>query len=145
MHPGTLHSSLDDLSNGLIKRLPRIDRARLIEFWQLIDVSLGHVDPGESDMETALRETQEEAGFTSSDLRIFEDARHEMTYQVKGMPKTVIYWLAELLNPDKSVRLSNEHQAFEWLSLREACDLAKYAEMQKALNEFDKYISQNLA
>ncbi|XP_029674883.1 bis(5'-nucleosyl)-tetraphosphatase [asymmetrical] [Formica exsecta] len=85
----------------------------------------GHVDPGESDMETALRETQEEAGFTSSDLRIFEDARHEMTYQVKGM--------------------SNEHQAFEWLSLREACDLAKYAEMQKALNEFDKYISQNLA
>lgn len=68
-----------------------------------------------------------------------------MTYQVKGMPKTVIYWLAELLNPDKSVRLSNEHQAFEWLSLREACDLAKYAEMQKALNEFDKYISQNLA
>ncbi|XP_072751792.1 bis(5'-nucleosyl)-tetraphosphatase [asymmetrical] isoform X3 [Anoplolepis gracilipes] len=104
----------------------------------------GHVDPGESDMETALRETREEAGFTLSDLKIFEDARHEMTYKVNGMPKIVIYWLAELLDPDKSVRLSNEHQAFEWLSLREACDLAKYAEMQKALSEFDKYISQNL-
>ncbi|XP_012227402.1 bis(5'-nucleosyl)-tetraphosphatase [asymmetrical] [Linepithema humile] len=105
----------------------------------------GHVDPGESDMETALRETQEEAGFVSSDLKIFEDAKHEMTYQVKGVPKIVIYWLAELLNPDKSVKLSNEHQAYEWLSLRDACNLAKYAEMQKALNEFDKYISQKLA
>ncbi|KMQ91265.1 bis-5-nucleosyl-tetraphosphatase [Lasius niger] len=105
----------------------------------------GHVDPGESDMETALRETQEEAGFVSSDLRIFENAKHEMTYQVNGVPKIVIYWLAELINSDKSVKLSNEHQAFEWLSLREACDLAKYAEMQRALNEFDKYISQNLA
>jgi len=92
-----------------------------------------------------LRETQEEAGFVSSDLKIFEDARHEMTYKVKGVPKIVIYWLAELLNPDKSVRLSNEHQGYEWLSLSEACDLAKYAEMQKALHEFDKYISQNLA
>lgn len=103
------------------------------------------MDPGESDMETALRETEEEAGFVSSDLRIFEDAKHEMTYKVKNVPKIVIYWLAELLNPDKSVRLSSEHQAYEWLTLNEACDLAKYAEMQKALNEFDKYISRNLA
>lgn len=96
-------------------------------------------------METALRETQEEAGFASSDLRIFEEARHEMTYRVNGMPKIVIYWLAELIDPDKSVRLSNEHQAFQWLSLSEACDLAEYQEMRRALKEFDKYISQNLA
>lgn len=105
----------------------------------------GHVDPGESDMETALRETQEEAGFVPSDLKIFEDARHEMTYQVNKKLKIVIYWLAELLNPDKPVRLSNEHQAFNWLPLREACDRAKYDEMRKALNEFDKYVSRNLA
>lgn len=105
----------------------------------------GHVDPNESDMETALRETQEEAGFVANDLKIFEDARHEMTYKVNGSPKIVIYWLAELLNPDKPVRLSNEHQAFDWLPLCEACDRAKYDEMRKALNEFDKYISRNLA
>ncbi|TGZ54261.1 purine phosphoribosyltransferase family protein Apf [Temnothorax americanus] len=105
----------------------------------------GHVDPDESDMETALRETREEAGFVPNDLKIFEDARHEMTYEVKGRPKIVIYWLAELLNPDKPVRLSDEHQAFDWLPLREACDRARYDEMRKALNEFDKYVSRNLA
>lgn len=104
----------------------------------------GHVDPGESDIETAMRETREEAGFVSNDLKVYENAKQEMTYKVNGVPKIVIYWLAELLNLDKSVKLSNEHQAFEWLSLREACDLAKYSEMRKALQEFDKYISENL-
>ncbi|XP_011140741.1 bis(5'-nucleosyl)-tetraphosphatase [asymmetrical] isoform X2 [Harpegnathos saltator] len=99
---------------------------------------------GESDMETAMRETTEEAGFVPSDLKIFDNAKQEMTYQVNGVPKIVIYWLAELLNPDKSVKLSNEHQAFKWLPLQEACDLAKYSEMRKALNEFDKYIYDNL-
>lgn len=95
-------------------------------------------------METAMRETREEAGFVSSDLKIFENAKQEMTYQVNGVPKIVIYWLAELLDPNKSVKMSNEHQAFKWLPLREACDLAIYSEMRKALSEFDKYIRENL-
>lgn len=31
---------------------------------------LGHVDPGESDWITALRETKEEAGLTENDLEV---------------------------------------------------------------------------
>lgn len=34
---------------------------------------LGHVDPGESDLETALRETEEESGLRKMDLHIIED------------------------------------------------------------------------
>jgi 8-oxo-dGTP pyrophosphatase MutT (NUDIX family) len=34
---------------------------------------LGHVDPGESDLETALRESEEESGLTKTDLRIIAD------------------------------------------------------------------------
>lgn len=34
---------------------------------------LGHVDPGESDLETALRETEEETGLTKTDLCILAD------------------------------------------------------------------------
>ena len=105
----------------------------------------GHVDPGESDMETALRETEEEAGFIASDLKIFNDAKQELKYEVKGKPKIVIYWLAELLNPDKPVRLSHEHQAFKWLPLEEACSVAKYEDMQKMLKYFNDYILKNLS
>lgn len=32
----------------------------------------GHVDPGESDIETALRETKEEAGLSTKDLILIE-------------------------------------------------------------------------
>ncbi|XP_034172773.2 purine phosphoribosyltransferase family protein Apf [Osmia lignaria lignaria] len=105
----------------------------------------GHVDPGESDMETALRETEEEAGFIASDLKIFNDAKQELKYEVKGKPKIVVYWLAELLNPDKPVRLSHEHQAFKWLPLEEACSVAKYEDMQKMLIYFNDYILKNLS
>lgn len=105
----------------------------------------GHVDPGESDMETALRETKEEAGLSATDLKIYEDAKHELNYPVKGKPKVVIYWLAELLNPDRSIRMSDEHQAYKWLPLEKACAIARYQEMQDTLKYFNDYIIKNLS
>ena len=42
------------------------------------DFSTGHVDPGESDKETALRETQEEAGLSSKDFAIIPDFKKEL-------------------------------------------------------------------
>lgn len=110
----------------------------------IIGVFLGHVDEGETDFETALRETEEEAGFVKNDLKIFQDAKVELNYNVKGVPKTVIYWLAELINPNQSVRMSSEHQAYKWLGYEEACNLAKYADMQGALTEVNEYINKNV-
>ncbi|XP_057324362.1 bis(5'-nucleosyl)-tetraphosphatase [asymmetrical] [Microplitis mediator] len=104
----------------------------------------GHVDPGEDDMQTALRETEEEAGFKQEDLKIFPDAKQELIYNVKGKPKTVIYWLAELIKETRDVKMSNEHQAFAWLTIEDACKRADYQEMQQALRSFDKYINENL-
>jgi 8-oxo-dGTP pyrophosphatase MutT (NUDIX family) len=39
-------------------------------FFYLSLIFVGHVDPGENDMETALRETEEEAGYTKDQLRV---------------------------------------------------------------------------
>ncbi|MCL4124728.1 UNVERIFIED_CONTAM: hypothetical protein GTU68_066372 [Idotea baltica] len=89
----------------------------------------GHVDPGESDLETALRETKEEAGLTAQDFNLFEEFKRELKYDVKFRLKTVVYWLAELKNPSRSVTLSDEHQEYRWLPLEEAKVLAKYKEM----------------
>ena len=103
----------------------------------------GHVDPGESDMETALRETREEAGYSKDDLKIFDSAKQELNYTVNNKPKTVIYWLAELINKTKDVTMSNEHQDFKWLPLEEACKLSGYSDMENTLKYFDKYIADN--
>ncbi|XP_043500281.1 bis(5'-nucleosyl)-tetraphosphatase [asymmetrical] [Polistes fuscatus] len=104
----------------------------------------GHVDEGETDFETALRETEEEAGFVENDLKIFQDAKVELKYIVNGVPKIVIYWLAELINPNQPVRMSSEHQAYKWLKFQEACNLAEYMEMQNALKQFNEYIDKNV-
>uniref|UniRef100_UPI00398F7D50 bis(5'-nucleosyl)-tetraphosphatase [asymmetrical] n=1 Tax=Pristiophorus japonicus TaxID=55135 RepID=UPI00398F7D50 len=103
----------------------------------------GHVDPGEDDLQTALRETEEEAGLKSKDFDVLDGYQKEMTYKVKNIPKTVIYWLAELKDYAVEIKLSNEHQAFCWLNVDGACKLSKYQEMQEALREAHLFISTN--
>ncbi|KAM3956706.1 bis(5'-nucleosyl)-tetraphosphatase [asymmetrical]-like [Aphomia sociella] len=100
----------------------------------LDDVS--HVDPGESDWITALRETKEEAGLTENDLEIYKDISKMLHYNVKGKPKVVVYWLAKLKDPQKEVKLSNEHQDLKWLPVQQAQDLSGFEDMKKLLAEF---------
>merc|ERR1712243_410538 len=47
----------------------------------------GHVDPGEDDMTTALRETQEEAGLANDHFSIVDGFKKELRYEVRGRPK----------------------------------------------------------
>ncbi len=103
------------------------------------------MDPGEGDMETALRETSEEAGLTADQLQILEEFRTELHYTVKNKPKTVVYWLARLLNPEIPVKLSNEHQDFRWAELDEACQLADYPDQQQALRQCHECILKRAA
>lgn len=101
----------------------------------------GHVDPGETDLVTAYRETIEESGLQKSDLKVYEDTKKTLNYKVKGKPKIVHYWLAELINPQAKVKLSHEHQDYKWLSLKEACDIVGYKDMQEVLIEFEGYLT----
>ena len=82
----------------------------------------GHADEGESDLETAVRETLEETGL--DDLAIDPWFRHEIAYRVrkKGefLWKTVVYFRATLGSGE--VRLSDEHTAFSWLPLADTLD-----------------------
>uniref|UniRef100_A0A8D0GVQ6 Bis(5'-nucleosyl)-tetraphosphatase [asymmetrical] n=1 Tax=Sphenodon punctatus TaxID=8508 RepID=A0A8D0GVQ6_SPHPU len=100
----------------------------------------GHVDPGEDDLQTALRETQEEAGLDASQFTIVEDFKKELNYTVRDKPKTVIYWLAEMKDSSTQIRLSREHQAFRWLSLDQACKLAEFKDMQETLQEAHQFL-----
>lgn len=107
----------------------------------------GHVDSGESDFETALRETEEEAGLKAQDLDIDKDFKVELRYQAThhthGLTdKVVTYWLAKLLSNETEVKLSDEHQDLKWLGLAEACKLSGYQDMQNALKQCDEKIQR---
>jgi len=100
----------------------------------------GHVDPGEEELETAWRETMEESGLTSSDLRVVDGFVKELNYVAHGNPKRVVYWLAELTNPETPIRLSDEHREFKWTNLEDGKALVRYADLQATLEDCHQFL-----
>ena len=73
----------------------------------------GHVEVGEKEEETALRETMEE---TSISVTINRDFRYETSYQMpNGNDKTVVYFLASFQN--QQPKRNGEFEDFEYLLL----------------------------
>uniref|UniRef100_A0A2M4C2L3 Bis(5'-nucleosyl)-tetraphosphatase [asymmetrical] n=1 Tax=Anopheles marajoara TaxID=58244 RepID=A0A2M4C2L3_9DIPT len=103
----------------------------------------GHVDPGEDDFTTALRETSEESGYKESDLKVYRNQSWTLEYKVKGHDKVVVYWLAELRNPSQAAQLSEEHQDMRWLECEDAIKIAGYEDFSKMIRAFDVRIKQS--
>lgn len=85
------------------------------------DLPKGHVDPGETELETALRELEEETGISAKDIELDQDFRHSQFYQVKKKRngdkprlKELVIFLGKLVN-DVELKLT-EHIGYEWLA-----------------------------
>jgi bis(5'-nucleosidyl)-tetraphosphatase len=107
----------------------------------------GHLDEGENELETAIRETKEESGLDIDlDYKII-DLKHriELNYLVdKNKQKCVYYWIARLEHlKNPKVKLSDEHIDFKWADLEKAVELAKFNDMQEALRNSEKFIKEN--
>ena len=99
----------------------------------------GHVEDGESELESALRETAEETGL--AELAVHPHFRFEMRYPAarkgKVHDKTVVYFAAHLLGGE--VVLSEEHSHFEWLPLADAVAAIPFANLKAALLEHARF------
>lgn len=104
----------------------------------------GHVDAGESELETAYRETAEEAGLLNHHLQLIDGFKKVLHYQARGKPKAVHYWLAQLRDPDTPVIISSEHQQFAWFPLDAAVQNAAYPDMQEVLRDADSFIQAHV-
>lgn len=84
------------------------------------DFPKGHIDPGETEEETARREIEEETGIHR--LKFVESFHETITYfyrqHGRKIFKTVVYFLVE--TRQKRIRLSNEHQGHDWLEFEQA-------------------------
>lgn len=83
------------------------------------DLPKGHVDEGESNLECALRELEEETGIRSTDIHIDPEFKFKSKYKVtykrfgdKPIKKKLIIYLAKLIN-DVEIQLS-EHKGYHW-------------------------------
>jgi len=94
------------------------------------DLPKGHVDPGETNMECALRELEEETGIQAQDLIIDPDFKYKQKYMItskrtdnKPKKKKLIIYMAKLIRPTqsllrpKSTTKSLSHKLFERLIL----------------------------
>merc|ERR1712037_264238 len=120
-------------------------------------ITKGHVDPGEDEFTTALRETKEEAGLTRENLEVFEKEwtlRYNVKSHIDGIvrPKTVRIWLAEQISGTETI--SEEHRfdtlngnfvkilsELSWGNAEESCNLlSDYKDMQELVHDAVHFI-----
>lgn len=102
----------------LFRRQPELQflLMRHVDRW---DLPKGHVDPGETDLECALRELNEETGISADDIRHDSVFCYQNQYEVnkdrygnKTVRKTLLIFLAELVR-DVPITVT-EHERYQW-------------------------------
>jgi 8-oxo-dGTP pyrophosphatase MutT (NUDIX family) len=91
----------------------------------------GHVEQGESEIETAKREVKEE---TNLDIEIFNNYRYVITYQVKeNILKDVVYFIASAVNISDTLPQEEEVSEIRWVTYNEALELLTYHNLKELL------------
>lgn len=106
----------------------------------------GKVEAGESEMETALRETREEAGL--ADLKIIDGWRQQTQFFFKEkrttgdelIKKDFIIYLAEV-PMGQEPQISSEHNGYAWLDAKSAAKLLKFKNLKNILAEAESFIT----
>ncbi len=88
----------------------------------------GHVEKGETEKDTALRELEEETGICPAEVMLDDTFREETHYSFKRgsekVDKTVAFFVGESVT--KKVRISFEHQTYNWLPADQALNKITY-------------------
>lgn len=63
-----------------------------------------------------------------------------MHYKVGENDKTVVYYLAELINVKKDPKLSHEHTEFRWATKVDAIQLTNFVHFIEMVNFFEEKI-----
>lgn len=109
------------------------------DFW---DFPKGLLEKGEKGIDAAVREAKEEVGIENfSFVEGFKETVRYFTHREgKPVPKFVVMFLAEV--KDDKVKLSWEHDKYEWLIFGEAQERISRVEMKKALETAEKFLEE---
>ena len=100
------------------------------------DFPKGHIEKGEDEIQTALRELKEETGIDKA--KIIDDFHNLISYSKETILKEVVFFLG-ITNQEK-VSISSEHQNFVWLEYESAYERLTYDNAKKTLKKaFDFY------
>jgi bis(5'-nucleosidyl)-tetraphosphatase len=107
------------------------------------DFVKGHVEQGESEVETVKRETLEETGLRNNTF--LNDFREQIGYfyrrRGRTVSKEVIFYLLKNVG-DEQVTISGEHIGYEWLPYHEALKRLTYKNAKETLRKAEEYLQR---
>jgi 8-oxo-dGTP pyrophosphatase MutT (NUDIX family) len=104
----------------------------------------GHIERGEVEQKTALREAKEETGISDLELVFGFKDKLEYSYERDGkkMHKKVIFFLGQTHTSE--VKLSDEHVNFEWLPYDKAYKRLTYPNAKELLVKAETFLQKHL-
>lgn len=104
------------------------------------DVPKGLQKLNESEIETALRELEEETGLKDVKVMPFFKKKVEYFYKWNGekIKKEVVYFLGE--TKTKEIKISGEHDGYVWMSKEEALSRLKYENLKELVELAERFI-----
>lgn len=108
------------------------------------DYPKGHVEEGENETETALREMEEETGIKKEEIKLYDDFRETIDYIYKKgselSHKEVVFFLGE--SETKTVKVSREHQDYIWLTYEEAIERLTFNNAKNLLKKIKEHLQE---
>lgn len=100
----------------------------------------GHVEKGETETETALREVKEETGLS---IELFDGFREMVTYSPRpGIKKDVVYFLG-FARDSRTTRQEEEISEIRWIDLDQTYDYLTYDNDRRLIKSAKRYMKQH--
>ena len=102
----------------------------------------GHMESGESELETAIRELKEETGV---DVNVIQGFRRQIEYELRRVPDTIkqsVYFLGECTS-DKIICQEAEVAEASFISYEDALKILTFEETKNILKDAEIFICSN--
>lgn len=121
----------------LLLRYPAINHRSGVDYWDFVK---GHIEDGETRLQTIVREAQEETGL--DDLEFVDGfcsrMKYFFAYKEEKIFKIVDFYLAQTRT--EKIILSDEHNDFTWLPYEEAHDALSFANAKEVLKKANDHL-----
>src|ERR1700727_929400 len=116
-------SSEERSAGGVVVRgeevLVIVPTRRAADGSRVLGLPKGHIDPGESQLQAAVREVREETGVEVELVRELGEVRYWYSRGGRAVPKTVVFYLFRYLQGDPADH-DEEVEDARWMSLVQA-------------------------
>lgn len=109
------------------------------------DFAKGKLEHGETNIQAAIRELEEETGLT--EITVHQGFEQSLSYHFKdragnNIEKTVHFFVGRVPDRATPIRLSREHQGYVWLPYQAAYDRLTFNNAKEVLARADAFVGQ---